>query len=132
GAWPGSGRLQRYRNPHRPRWAQLCGGSDDQANVGAPADANDLDEQCSAGGDRPAPGAARRTLRGAIASKRANPFDERLAGRLIRSWGSSMVAALKRGPCRMRFPHVLAGLLIGCGATAAAAQDAQSLVAKNL
>ena len=32
----------------------------------------------------------------------------------------------------MRFPHVLAGLLIGCGATAAAAEDAQSLVSKNL
>jgi len=32
----------------------------------------------------------------------------------------------------MRFPHVLAALLIGCGAIPAAAQDAQSLIARNL
>jgi hypothetical protein len=32
----------------------------------------------------------------------------------------------------MRFPHALAGLLLGCGAVPAFAQDAQSLIAKNL
>ena len=32
----------------------------------------------------------------------------------------------------MRIRHALAGLLIGCGAIPAAAQDAQSLIAKNL
>src|SRR5690242_19887894 len=32
----------------------------------------------------------------------------------------------------MRIRHALAGLLIGCGAVPAVAQDAQSLIAKNL
>ena len=59
-------------------------------------------------------------------------FDGRPRGFLIQINSSLMIAAHSEGRVHGRFVILFAALLIGCAAVPASAQDAQSLIAKNL